>query len=109
MNTPSSVPPIPNTLARYHERALSVMRYQFGPGTVGPRANAFPAYTAHQTKFLCDIAQALHNLTEDQGVTFFFSEAARINAAWKEHLPELLEEGSYRHYFQALWPLPEEP
>lgn len=100
---------VPDSLARYHEKAMSVLRHQFGAGPVGPREGLLPAYNHQQMKFLGDIAQAFHNLTENEGIEFFYTEAVKINAAWKDHLDGVFEDGPYRHYFEGLWPLPEGP
>lgn len=109
MKSTVTVIQIPDSLARYHERAMSVLRYQFGPGPVGPRERLFPAYNPQQVRFLCDIAHAFHNLTENDGIEFFYREAGKINAAWKDHLDGVFEDGPHRHFFEGLWPLPEGP
>ena len=109
MNTAAHTIQVPESLAQYHERAMSVLRYQYGPGPFGPRNHQPPMYNSQQMKFLSDIAHAFHNLTGESGVEFFYTEAGKINAAWQYQRAELLADRCYGHFFEKLWPLPEKP
>jgi hypothetical protein len=95
---------IPEDLARYYERYMSVVRH------FQHEQDRTAFFTPPQRKFLCDVANALRNLPDPDGVGFFFSEAKKINAVWSPQRGALLSAGhAAGEWFRELLPLPEEP
>lgn len=99
---------LPESLAVYFQRYLNISRYMVCSGRADPTAQLTPQFTSIQMLFLCGIAQAFHNITEPDGVAFFYSEAKRINTTWSTYYPELLAQDP-RRWLEQLIPLPEQP
>lgn len=97
---------IPERVARYHEEYLSVARYARVYRRGDPRRRTDRRFTEIQELFLCDLAQAFHNLLSRDGAVFFFREAKRINAEWAPLRGELLA-NDHGDWFHRLVPMPE--